>query len=134
MVQQIESLPSKRVQGLICREQGKIFGYVDLKQGPRGIWVQPLIHPDTVNVEGYLRNLYESIPNRRSRPVYLCVRSYQSWLESALDIMGAEPGPRQAVMVKHLAAKHLIKRPFALPQIDGQHEITTPVAQSQRNS
>jgi hypothetical protein len=48
--------------------------------------------------------------------------------------MDAEPGAQQAVMVKRLAVQHQVKRPFALPQIDGQREITTPVAQSQQNS
>jgi hypothetical protein len=30
------------------------------------------------------------------------VRSYQAWLESVLEDLGAEAGPRQAVMVKRL--------------------------------
>ena len=134
MVQQIEPLPSKKVRGLVCHDDGGIIGYVDLKSGPRGIWAQPFIHPDTADVDTHLKDMFDSIPNRRSRKVYLCIRSYQSWLESALDILGAEPGPQQAVMVKHLAAKHPVKRPFALPQLDGQPEITTPVAQSKQNS
>jgi hypothetical protein len=33
-----------------------------------------------------------------------------------------------------LAAHQQFRRPFALPQIDGQREITTPVTQSQQNS
>jgi hypothetical protein len=134
MVQQIEPLPSNNVHGLVCPDAGELLGYVDLKSGPRGIWAQPFIHPDTDSVDDRLRDMVESIPYRRSRPVFLCVRSYQSWLESALDSMAAEPGSQQAVMVKYLTAKHPVKRPFALPQIDGQHEITTPVAHSQQNS
>jgi hypothetical protein len=31
------------------------------------------------------------------------VRSYQTWLEPVLEDLGALAGPRQAVMVKHLA-------------------------------
>jgi len=134
LVEQIEPLPSKNVRGLVCHDQGELLGYVDLKSGPRGVWAQPYIHPDTADVDARLRDLFESIPNRRSRPVYLCVRSYQSWLESALDVMEAERGPQQAVMVKRLTVQHPVKRLFALPHIDGQQEITTPVAQSQQNS
>jgi len=37
------------------------------------------------------------------RPVYVCVRSYQAWLESVLEDMGGQVGPQQAVLVKHLA-------------------------------
>ena len=134
LVQQVEPLSNKNIKGLVCHNNGETLGYIDLKFGPRGIWAQPFIHPDVVDVEDRINDLFESIPNRRSRPVYFCVRSYQSWLESALTALEAEPGPAQAVMVKRLAAKHSVKRPFALPQIDGQHEITTPVAQSQQNS
>ena len=95
LVQQKEPLPSKNVRGLVCCGQEKLLGYADLKSGPRGIWTQPFIHPDTANVDARLRDLFASIPNRRSRSVYLCVRSYQSWLESALKPIGAEPGPLQ---------------------------------------
>jgi len=36
--------------------------------------------------------------------VYLCVRSYQAWLEPVLEDLGAHAAAqRQAVMVKHLA-------------------------------
>jgi hypothetical protein len=35
------------------------------------------------------------------------VRSYQAWLESALEDLGGKPSERQAVMMKHLA--HLVK-------------------------
>ncbi|MFL7871429.1 MAG: hypothetical protein AB8I58_21555 [Anaerolineales bacterium] len=134
LVQQIEPLPSRNVGGLVCHDDGELLGYVDLQSGPRGIWAQPFIHPDTIEVDRRLRDMFDCIPNRRSRSVYLCVRSYQSWLESALNKMEARPGPQQAVMVKHLAAKHTVLRPFTLPQLDGQPEISTPVAQSHQNS
>jgi hypothetical protein len=134
LVQQVEPLSNKNIQGLVCHNDGYLLGYIDLKAGPRGVWAQPFIHPDVVDVDARLKDLFDSIPHRRSRPVYLCVRSYQSWLEPALVALDAEPGPQQAVMVKRLAAQHQVKRPFALPQIDGQREITTPVAQSQQNS
>ena len=134
LVQQIEPLPSRNVGGLVCYDDGDVLGYVDLQSGPRGIWAQPFIHPDTVDVDTRLRDMFDCIPNRRSRSVYLCVRSYQSWLESALKKMDARPGPQQAVMVKHLAAKHQVLRPFTLPQLDGQHEISSPIAHSHQNS
>jgi hypothetical protein len=134
LVQQVEPLSSKNIHGLVCRSDGDLLGYIDLKAGPRGVWAQPFIHPDVVNVTARIKDLFESIPNRRSRPVYFCVRSYQSWLESALRELDAEPWSQQVVMVKRLAAHHPVKRPFALPQIDGQREITTPVTQSQQNS
>jgi hypothetical protein len=47
------------------------------------------------------------LSDRRNRPVYICVRSYQAWLEPVLADLGAKAGPRQAVMVKHLV--HTVK-------------------------
>jgi hypothetical protein len=63
----------------------------------------PLIHPDAADVGANLSALIGGLPNRAGRPVYLCVRSYQAWLEPVLEDLGASAGPRQAVMVKHLA-------------------------------
>jgi hypothetical protein len=132
LVQQAEPLSSKQVDGLVCQQDGEIIAYVDLKFGPRGIWAQPFFHPDIEDVDARLRGMLQSIPNRRERPVYLGVRSYQSWLETALNFFGAQPSPTQAVMVKRLAVQQRNAR-FALPQIDGQREITTPIVRSEQN-
>jgi hypothetical protein len=75
-----------------------------------------------------------SLPNRRSRPVYICVRSYQSWIEHNLENLGALAGPQQAVMVKHLAIAKRVVRSFALPAIEsGQPEVTAPFIHSETN-
>ena len=81
--------------------------YVQLTYGMHGIVLTPLIHPDAVDVAQKLSSLLNELPNRRGRPVYLCVRSYQAWLEPVLEDLGGQAAPRQAVMVKHLA--HLVK-------------------------
>jgi hypothetical protein len=92
---------SKSARGLIC--DGDVKCYVSLASGARGIVLTPLIHPEATDVEAKLTSLLNCIPERRGRPVYLCVRSYQAWLEPALEDLGAQSAPRQAVMVKHLA-------------------------------
>ena len=87
--------------------------------------VQPFVHPDTDDIDGKMKDLAVQIPNRRGRPVYVCVRSYQSWLENALEQIGAEPGPSQALMVKHLTVpdKSLVYQ--ELPSMEGrQPEVT----------
>jgi len=100
LMQPVEPL-SKSVRGLICNGDLKCF--VSLASGARGIVMTPLIHPEAKNVDVKLASLLNNIPERRSRPVYVCVRSYQAWLEPALADLGARSAPRQAVMVKHLA-------------------------------
>lgn len=92
---------SKSARGLIC--DGDVKCYVSLASGAQGIVLTPLIHPEVTDVDVRLASLLNCIPDRRGRPVYLCVRSYQAWLEPALADLGAKSAPRQAVMVKHLA-------------------------------
>lgn len=132
LVGQVEPLPTKHLQGLVCFKDGELIGYVGLKYGYYGIWTQPFIHPDVENIDDHLKGLMLSIPDRRSRPIYLCVRTYQSWLEPALGNMNSQSSPVQAVMVKRLAVHQKLARQ-ALPHIEGQKEISAPVAQSQQN-
>jgi hypothetical protein len=133
LVQQVEPLPDKQINGLVCYIDGELIGYVDLKYGPRGIWAHPFIHPDATDLDARLGDMLFSIADRRARPIYICVRTYQSWLESALEANLVQAGPSQAIMVKRLAAQQRATRPFAIPQIEGQREITTPVSQSKQN-
>jgi hypothetical protein len=132
LVGQIESMPTKYLQGLVCFKDGDLIGYADLKYGYHGIWARPFIHPDVENIDELLSSMIENIPDRRSRPIYLCVRTYQSWLEPALGKMESRSSPLQAVMVKRLAVQQKLALQ-ALPKIDGQTEISAPMAHSQRN-
>jgi len=131
LVQQVEPFPAERLRGLVYRQGDDLLAYLELKYGHRGIWIQPFIHPDA---EGVVEDLIARLPNlprRLSRPIYVCVRSYQSWLEPAIERVGAEPSPRQAMMVKHLAIPQKAIRSFALPAIEGgQPEITAPISRA----
>ena len=82
-------------QGLKC--------YASITSGMFGVVLTPLIHPDENDVSEKIASLVASLPDRRGRPVYLNVRSYQAWLEPVLEDLGALASTRQAVMVKHLA-------------------------------
>jgi hypothetical protein len=128
MVQQVEQQPAGRFNGLVLLQNSEVVGYVEIKYGPRGIFVQPFIHPDLEDIPHKLNKLIKSIPNRRSRPIYLCIRSYQSWLEMAIEEMGAEAGERQAVMVRHLALLNKKHLPYILPAMEnGRPEVTAPI-------
>ncbi len=100
LLQPVEPMP-RHASGFICNEGFKC--YVNLSAGVNGIALSPLIHPEATQVGAKLSALIGSLPGRRNRPVYLCVRSYQAWLEPVLEDLGALAGQRQAVMVKHLA-------------------------------
>ncbi len=132
LVGQVEPLDPKNLQGLVCYQNQELAGYVSLKYGHRGIWAKPFFHPDVENVTEQLQSMIHSIPDRRSRPIYVCVRTYLSWLEPSLSAMDTRPSPLQAVMVKRLAIRQKVAR-RALPSMEGQQEVTAPLAQARRN-
>lgn len=99
LLQPVEQAP-KRITGFIS-DDAKC--YVHLTHGRIGILLTPFIHPEVTDVATKLASLLNHLPNRNNRPVYLCIRSYQAWLEPALEDLGGKPTTqRQAVMVKHL--------------------------------
>jgi hypothetical protein len=100
LLQPIEPQPNDGM-GWMCNEGVKC--YVSMSQGVYGIVLSPLIHPEATDVGMKLASLIANLPDRRNRPVYICVRSYQAWLEPVLADLGAQGADRQAVMVKHLA-------------------------------
>ncbi len=99
LLQPVEPTP-KNAAGFMCNEGPKCF--INLSTGTMGIMLQPLIHPEATDVGAKLAALVGSLRDRGNRPVYLCVRSYQAWLEPVLEDLGAKVTTRQAVMVKHL--------------------------------
>lgn len=100
LIQPVEPQP-KTPLGWMSNDGAKC--HVSVAHGAQGIVLSPLIHPEATDVSAKLASLISHLPDRRSRPVYVCVRSYQAWLEPVLADLGAKSGPRQAVMVKHLA-------------------------------
>jgi hypothetical protein len=130
LVQQVEPLLKKNLKGFVNYHKSDISAYVELKYGRCGIWVQPYVHPDVENFDRQLAFLLNNLPGRRNRPLYICVRSYQSWLEAAIEAIGAHPGPQQAVMVRHLTVINRVKQTYPLTAINGTHvEPTAPIAQ-----
>jgi len=127
LVQQVEPPPTNRLQGLVYYRGTELLAYIDLKYGPRGIWAQPFVHPDAEAVTDNLLCLLQDLPYRSGRPVYVCVRSYQAWLESEIRSIGAQPAPRQAVMVRHLAITQRVAQTLTLA-VNGNTEPTVPVA------
>ena len=103
----------KSPTGWMCNEGVKC--YVSMVHGVYGIVLTPLIHPEAADVSKKLASLINNLPDRRNRPVYLCVRSYQAWLEPVLADLGAQGADRQAVMVKHLA--RLVKEEQTVPAV-----------------
>ena len=112
LLQPVDPAPHK-AGGMVCKSKGELRAYVRVDAGPAGVWILPLVPPDSDCAPEQLNNL---ISGWRDRPIYICVRSYQAWLESVLEDLGAEAGPRQAVMVRRLAA--IVKEPQAISAME----------------
>ncbi len=123
LVQSAEIFPASLSEGWVLFQQQEVLGYAAPVFGPRGIVVHPLLHPAVEDVAAALRGLISAMPFVLGRPVYVVVRAYQSYLEGALQQLGAESGERQAVLVKHLTT--LQRRP-AFAARNGQLEKHQP--------
>jgi len=127
LIQSVDPPPHK-AGGMICKVKDELKAYVHPESGPVGIWLQPLVHPDSDCVPDMLTSLLDGLPLRDDRPVYICVRSYQAWLEGVLQDLGAQAGPRQAVMVKRLAKP--LKVEEKIPVLEKALKPAAPIASS----
>ena len=98
--------------------------FANVSYGVYGVALTPLILPDEGEVSEKLVSLVSQLPDRRGRSVYLNVRSYQAWLEPALEDLGAKAAPRQVVMVKHLARYVKETQPARVPPSNARIQPT----------
>jgi hypothetical protein len=129
MLQQIATPPGD-MPGLVYRQNGRVEAWIGISEGKQGIYLLPFIHPDVMSQAGALIDAAIRTLERATRlPVYVCVRSYQSWLNELLADMGFESWVEQAVMVKQIAAG--IRHPaFARMEIKGTLHGTSGVPHS----
>jgi len=129
LVQQVEPPPSRYERGLVYWSQGELLGFLDVEQGPQGIWVQPYFHPAAELGDDLLSGIMLSLSPSHKRPLFMCVRSYQGGLSQSLNRLGFETCSSQAVMVKRLAAPIRRQVRAEIPALDGtQPEPSAPFA------
>ncbi len=131
LVQQVEPPPERTGRNLVAWQEGQLMGYLDMQHGPLGTWVQPYIHPAAQGFDQMLA-AFLAEASIHQHPLYVCVRSYQSWMGSPLEHVGFQPISDQAVMVKRLAA--MLRRPATspLPAVEGTYpEPSAPIVRSE---
>ena len=131
LAQPLEPYHYAHLNGLLYHEHSELLAYADVIYGPRGIWVQPFIHPAPEAVPSLLLALRTDLPRRVGRPLYLGVHAYQAWLEPILQELGASSGPRQVLMVRRLAIEQKSPARVHLPALEKQHaEPSAPFARA----
>jgi len=106
LVQQVEPGPQHVERGYVLQDGGELVAYLGVRRGPQGIWVEPFLHPEAFDLsEAVLETCLQLLPSPSEKPLYLCVRRYQDWLQSVMPRVGFEPLGSQVVMVKRLAVR-----------------------------
>jgi hypothetical protein len=114
LVQQVEPAAWDEDSGYVLYQDAELSAYVSVRSGPRGICLQPFVHPDAANMEDEFLALSNSLRPNIRRPIYLAVRSYQNWLEPVMQSIGAQAGPTQTLLVKRTTRRVKMKETQAI--------------------
>lgn len=131
LVQAAEPLNLHLSRSMIYHQEGELSAFVEVVGGPKGIYLRPLIHPDVEETPALLASLVTRFQPTPKRPVYIAVRSYEAWLEAPLEELGASAGPRQALLVRHLAEAQYATQ--TLPRLNVLEKRAEPGAPIARN-
>ncbi|GAB5491794.1 MAG: hypothetical protein Phog2KO_20090 [Phototrophicaceae bacterium] len=126
ILQQVATPPSD-MRGLAYRKDGRIEAYIAISEGANGVYLLPFIHPDVMSqAADIIRATVAQIDRCAKVPIYVCVRSYQDWLNSIFEELDFEEWVEQAVMVKQIAVG--IKHPgFAKIALRGKLKVTSNI-------
>jgi hypothetical protein len=134
LVQQVEPPPTGQDKGWVYWHNGELHSYLDLDIGPEGIWAHPYFHPATHDHEQLLAASFGKLLQQFERPLYICIRSYQGWMNTTLERMGLQRCAAQAVMVKRLAATLHQHAESHYPQLEATSpEPSAPFSASSRH-
>jgi hypothetical protein len=128
--QNLEPLMHREISGLVhTNKDGIVRGYADLVYGPKGVLVFPIIHPESAQDPKILSDMIAALPPFGKKPLAVCVRSYQPWLDELLHQMNAECGPEGALMVKYMAILQKVTNTLDIRVLEnGRADTGLPVA------
>ncbi len=131
LIQSAEGLNKRPIQGFGFQQNDEILAFIEVNEGPNGIFLSPVVHPNLRQPKELLSGMLQQIPKTSGRPVYLAVRDYQSWLNDAAEQLNGESSDRKVLMVKHLARQQRVPVTSAIRKVLEQHsaEPTAPIIQ-----
>jgi hypothetical protein len=134
LVRQVEPFSTQIQNSRVVYDGEGLIAYAEIRSGRRGIWIQPLVHPGMDETGLLFEDLFRELGGSGAKPIHICVRSYQSWLEPKLETLDAEASPRQAVMVKQLAVAQKVDQPIKIRSLERRTpEVTAPITQTENN-
>ena len=107
LVQLVEPMPTHQDgEGWVLHEDNELAAFVHVHVGPVATWMRLFIHPSAeAKADQIITAVVQQNPDAAKRPIYCCVRRYQSWVQTALERSGFSQWGSQAVMVKHIVQK-----------------------------
>jgi hypothetical protein len=117
LVNQVEGFP-KRPKGWLIYEEGEPVGFFNLREGPRGLWMEPIFHPGARNAAEWIACWLGGLGLRPPDPVYVCVRSYQDWVGPILRDNGFSLMSRQAALIRRVVVPVPIAEGLPLSAVD----------------
>lgn len=133
-VQQIEMDIDKPKDGYVYYRDGELLAFAEVKRGRHGIWLQPFVDQNAEPFDEILFDLLAKLHPRATRPLYICLRSYQNWLEGALIDLDAQPSPRQAVLVRRTVVPLRVEEGRRVPVTEARAEPTASIRVSSRRT
>jgi hypothetical protein len=130
LMRTMEPLTRLEKLGLVYYDAaGELQAFADLVYGPVGVWALPFINPQSsVDMADLLVQLVRDLPDLGGRSVYLAARSYQPWIENALESLGAPRSKEQALVAKYLAIRQPERADLAFQHLhNGNTEPTFPI-------
>lgn len=147
LVQQVENLTAKkweatpgpwlrpaRREGWVLEDKGKVIGYVRIRQGQTGHWLEMLLHPQAYErADELVGQSLSFLAEYPPLPIYCCLRRYQGGLRFPLEAQGFQLFASQCVMIKHTTVR--VKKPVLkiIPGLEQRAEAATPMMKTQGN-
>jgi hypothetical protein len=102
LVQLVEPEPPlKHGEIWVLRESEEMTAFAHFHTGSEATWLRFFIHPNAETLaDVMMQEAVQIITAKTSRPIYCCVRRYQSWLQNPLQRAGFTYWGSQAVLVK----------------------------------
>jgi hypothetical protein len=127
-------LRQARQEGCVLEDKGEIVGYLRIRQGQTGHWLEMLLHPQAYErADELVVHSLSLLSEYPSLPIYCCLRRYQGGLRAPLEARGFRHFASQCVMVKYTTVR--IKEPALklIPALEKRAEVATPMMKTQGN-
>jgi hypothetical protein len=117
-----------RREGYVLEDKGEIIGYLRIRRGQTGHWLEMLLHPQAYRrADELVAQSLSLLAEYPPCPIYCCLRRYQGGLRAPLEAKGFQHFASQCVMVKYTTVR--IKEPALklVPALEKRAEAATPM-------